>query len=332
MQKMPNLFIRLGAPLLLGAALFGQTAAPGKLAFEVASVKPAGPLDPSKMLQNGNITVNIGMRVDKAMVSINSLSLGDLIRSAYKIKSYQLSGPSWINQERYNIQAKIPEGGSEKDVPEMLQTLLAERFNLVIRRESKEQSVLALVVAKSGHKMKDAPPDAPPPPAEAPKPEEPKPGKGETVFASGGTTVRMAGNFQAGGATISGTPTGAVMMKMNPNGNMRMELEKATMTMFADMLARFVDRPVIDMTGLTGKYQVAIELAMDDMRSMARSSGAVMIASSGHAGPPSSDTPSDPSGGSIFQSVQQLGLKLEPRKAPIDLLVVEKADKAPTEN
>ena len=107
------------------------------------------------------------MKVDGAICDIGSFSLRDLIRTAYEVKDYQITGAdslgSPMDAQRFNIQATMPEGATEKQVPQMLQTLLAERFKLVIRRETKEQSVYALVVAKGGPKLKEAEPDPPAP-------------------------------------------------------------------------------------------------------------------------------------------------------------------------
>src|SRR4029077_19782644 len=80
---------------------------------------------------------------------------------AYDVKTYQITGPDWLtalSAPRFDIVAKMPEGTNKDQVPEMLRTLLAERFKLTIHRENKEQSVYALVVAKGGHKMKEAEP------------------------------------------------------------------------------------------------------------------------------------------------------------------------------
>ena len=101
------------------------------------------------------------------------------------------------------------------------------------------------------------------------------------------------------------------------------------MTTLVEMVSRFVDRPVMDMTELKGTYQVALELTMEDMRGVVRTAGVMLPPGGGAA---VAETASDPSGGSIFSSLQQMGLKLEPRKAPVDLIVVDHVEKVPTEN
>jgi uncharacterized protein (TIGR03435 family) len=312
-----NFLLRMsaGLALVVGSA-YGQTpvAAPS---FDVASIKPAGPLNPM-MIKSGQM--RIGMKIDKARVDIGSLSLADLIRIAYRVKPYQVSGPDWMAAERFNVQATIPEGASPEQVPEMLQALLAERFKLTMHRESKEHSMYALVVGKTGHKLKESPPD----PGDA-TPAEPGDGKSQ---------VRINGSMEGKGVVVTGGPGGPTRMSMGPGGMMHMEAAKMTLAALADMLSRFVDRPVVDMTELKGNYQVALDFAMEDLRNMARTAG-VMIpgpAAGGDGGNSPANAASDPSGSSIFASMQQLGLKLEPRKAPVALIVIDHLEKTPTEN
>jgi uncharacterized protein (TIGR03435 family) len=98
---------------------------------------------------------------------------------------------------------------------------------------------------------------------------------------------------------------------------------KMTMAELGDFLGRFVDRPVVDATGLTGPYQVEFDIPAEDLKR------AKMAAEGVHGG----DSAGDPAGGSvIFASLQQLGLRAEPRKMAVDFLVVDHAEKVPTEN
>jgi uncharacterized protein (TIGR03435 family) len=216
----------------------------------------------------------------------------------------------------------------------MLQALLAERFKLAIHHDSKERPVYALVVGKGGVKMKEAPAD-PAPPAVVEKADA-APGEGPAPAADPGPQVKVQRNADgmSGTATVRG-PDGNAKMSFSPAG-MHMEMEKMTMATFAEMVGRFVDRPVVDMTDLKGNYQVGIDISTDDLKNVARKFGAAVPgpgpgAASGDAGALPSDAASEPSG-SVFKSVQQLGLKLEQRKAPVDLIVVDHAEKMPTEN
>jgi uncharacterized protein (TIGR03435 family) len=316
-------------------AAFAQTPAAPPLAFEVASIKPAGPLDPVA-IQSGKL--RIGMKVDGAMVDIGSFSLRDLIRTAYEIKDYQITGPEWLGSvmtaTRFNIQATLPEGATEKQVPQMLQALLAERFKLVIHRDTKEHSVYALIVGKGGPKLKPAEPDPPvaPKDADAPDPASPpEPKKGETVIGQGSNQVRISGSMESGKSmTMKGGPMGQMKMSM-VDGKMHMEAAKMSMARLTEMLTPFLDRPVVDMTELTGDYQVALDLSMDDLKNVAKAAGMGAMMGSADGGKGLTDA-SDPSGASIFLSIQQMGLKLDARKAPLATIVIDRLEKSPTEN
>jgi uncharacterized protein (TIGR03435 family) len=317
------------ALLLSAAAAFAQTPAT-PLAFDVASVKPAGPLDPIA-IQSGKM--RIGMKVDGALVDLGSFTLKDLIRTAYEVKDYQISGPDLgtvMTAQRFNVQATIPEGATEKQVPQMLQALLADRFKLVVHRETKDHSVYALIVGKGGLKMKESEPD--PPAASTPTDPPAEPKKGETVMGQGSGQVRVSGNMENGkGITIKGGPMGQMHMTM-ADGRMHMEAEKMSMTTLIETLTRFLDRPVIDMTELTGNYQVALDLSTEDLKNAAKAAGmGAMMGGGGDGAKPSAEA-SDPAGSSIFTSIQQMGLKLEPRKAPLVMIVIDHLEKSPTEN
>ncbi|HXA51935.1 MAG TPA: TIGR03435 family protein [Candidatus Acidoferrum sp.] len=303
--------------LAVGAA-FGQAPAGGQpLAFEVASIKPSTPPDQAKVMSG---QFRVGMSVDGARVDLRFMSIADLVRTAYKIKPHQLVTPDWMKGSamsadgRWDIQATLPEGTNKDQVPEMLQALLAERFKLKVHKDSKEQPVYGLVVAKGGHKMKPAPAEA------APKEDDPK-------TPSNAVSVRQEG----GGMVVKTGQGGAMKMTMGPNMTMHMESEKVTMEQFADMVTGFVDKPVVDMTELKGNWQIALDLTMDDLRAAAAKAGVAMPGMP-PAGGGAPGAASDPGGPAIFSSIQQLGLKLEQKKAPVDIIVVDSAEKKPTEN
>jgi uncharacterized protein (TIGR03435 family) len=305
--------------VLAAGAAAGQTPAPGPT-FEVASVKPAAPLDRSRILSG---QMHVGMRIDAARVDIGSMSLADLIRVAYGVKAYQVSGPDWMASERFDVLAKLPDGASREQVPAMLQALLAERFKLTAHRESKEHAVYALVVGKNGPKLKESPPDADAPAGGAP-----------VAGYDANPQVRISGRGENTQVAISGGQIGTAHMSVGPNGSMHLEAPKMTMAALADTLSRFFDRPVVDLTEIKGSYQVAMDLSMQDLRIAAQNFGMMAAGMGGGRGGanPQTDAASDPGGLSVFEAVQQLGLKLEPRKVPIELIVIDHLDKAPTEN
>ena len=310
-------------PIILSVALvagvvFSQSASNG-IAFEVATVKPAS-MPTAADAAAGKI--HVGMNVDAQRVDIGFFSLRDLIMVAYRMKPYQVVGPDWMLSQRFDVQAKLPDGGSREQVPEMLQALLADRFKLAVHRDTKEHNVYALVVGKGGPKLKDAAPDA-----EA----APTPGNA----GSDNRSVQVARDAK-GGFMVNGRG-GAIKMQMGQGGVMHYEMAKITMKGLADMLTPFLDRPVVDMTELKGNYEVALDLSMENMLAAARANGMGVpdrksLAGAGDAGKMPADAASDPEGGTIFQSVQRLGLKLEARKEPMETVVVDHLEKAPTEN
>lgn len=282
------------------------------------------------------------MSIDAARVDIGSLSLTELIRIAYRMKSYQISGPDWMGAERFDIMAKMPEGAAKDKVPEMLQALLADRFKLTAHRESKEFPAYALVVGKNGPKLKEAEPLATPPPAVD---SAATPAKGTVTIGGGDTQVRVEPSADRKGATVSSPQFGQMKVSVGEGGLMRMEFARLSMPGLADTLSRFTGKPVIDMTELKGNYEIALNLSMDDLRSVAMASGmgpamgpggGMMMArragSEGGAAPGPAESASTPGGSSIFTAVQQLGLKIDSRKLPIEVLVIDHLEKTPTEN
>jgi uncharacterized protein (TIGR03435 family) len=312
-------FFLIAAILAAPIAALGQTAS-GKLQFDVATVKPAPPLDPIAISQ-GKMP-RIGTNVQGTRVDIGYAALSDLIAQAYSVKPYQVSGPDWMKTTRFDIQANMPDGSNKEQLPEMLQALLAERFGMTIHKEKREDSIYALVVAKGGHKLKESPPDEE-------LPAEPAPGT--IALPNGGGQIKVDRN---GSATVNAGARGTVKMGMTPEGKMHMEISKATMEMFAQQLNPFLDHPVFDMTELKGNFQVALDLPMEMLLSLARAQGMNVPALGARGGGPGGAVEaSDPGGtNAIFASVQQLGLRLEPRKVPVDFIVVDHAEKTPTEN
>jgi uncharacterized protein (TIGR03435 family) len=313
--------------LAAAASLFAEGPA-----FEVASIRSAGQLNPQLILSG---KMHVGMKVDAGTVNIGFSSLKDLIGLAYEVKAFQITGPDWLAQQRFDIVAKLPAGATKEQVPAMLQALLAERFQLKAHKENKDQNVYGLEVAKSGVKMKEAPP-----PAVEPAPVPGNEPKADLVLSQGDQTLRV-NRAGAQGAVITGGKNGAQKITMGQNGQMHIEVERVTMEEFATMLTPMVDRPVVDRTGLKGPYQIALDLNMQDIIQVAQKAGALAgmplpPAPAGAGGPAGGLGPapgaSDPPGGSIFQSIQQLGLRLEKQKAPLETLVVDSAEKNPTEN
>ena len=320
-------FLALSA--LTAIAAFGQ-----QLAFEVASIRSAAQITP-ELIQAGKL--HVGMKIDAGRVDIGYASLRDLVMQAYDVKPFQVTAPDWMATERFDILAKMPEGATKEQVPAMLRTLLEDRFKLVAHRETREQAIYSLEVGKNGPKFKEAPPREVPAPDAPPKPEA----KADMVLNAGDQQVRInrTGAGQGGAQTLSmsNAQTGTTKIAMGANGQMHMEMERMSMATLAQTLTPMLDRPVLDHTGLKGEFTIALDLSMQDMMQMARTAGIAGVGLPPTGGVPGGPGPaglaaSDPSGGSIFVSVQQLGLKLEKQKAPIETIIVDSIEKNPSEN
>ena len=163
----------------------------------------------------------------------------------------------------------------------MLQTLLAERFKLTVQTESKELPVYELVIAKSGLKIQEA-----------------KPGDTYADGIKGGNGKGLGGDLMVG---------------FGSTGNVRAQgIEIGT---FVQGLTRYLKRPVVDKTGLTGRYDFTLHYA-PEARAQAPSSGAV------------DNGALDPAGPSLFTAIQeQLGLKLEAKKDPLAIIVIEHVER-----
>ena len=240
--------------VLAAGAAFGQPPSSGP-AFEVASVKHA--VDRMK---------GKDFRIAGGRLTVTNQALGMLIRQAYGVAPYQISGgPAWLDADKYDIDAKAAGDPSREQVMAMLQTLLTERFKLKVHRESREGSVFALTVAKNGAKLK-----------------EPK--DGEESFVR---TART-GPMDQDAVTLI------------------LQGQKASMPAFIEQLSRQLGRPVLDRTGIQAEFDYRLEFAADDT----------------HAD----------SFPTLFAAIQeQLGLKLEAARGPVEILAIDHAEK-PSEN
>jgi uncharacterized protein (TIGR03435 family) len=284
---------RLTLAILLACPLFGQQ-------FEVASIKL---FDPNVAGQA------VGLHFDGALVRGVGLSLRDYVATAYRFKAILISGPDWTLTERFNISATLPDGGSRAQVPEMLQALLADRFHVKLHKDKKELPIYALVLAKGPLKLKELPPD----PDADPEKDEP------TGLANVGT-IAGVGN----GASITYARGASLTIADN-----RIEARKLTLWVVCRTLERYSDRQIVDMTGLTGSYTFTLDVTPEDYQAMNLRSAVVR----GFTLPPDAQKFLDESSPTaLSDALQQVGLKLEARKAPLDVLVIDDALKTPTAN
>jgi uncharacterized protein (TIGR03435 family) len=215
-------------------------------------------------------------------IDYRNIQLVEVIRQAYGVtREFESgTGPASIWSERYDIQAKIPPNTPKNQVPLMLQTLLEERFKLVVHREMKQRPVYALVVGKDGLKITPA----------SPEPE--------------GTGPQL-------GNTLKGFP-----------GGYRLTFRRGTMARFANNMR--LDRPVVDMTGVEGVFNFTLEYSPDD---------ALKAAPPTVDGSAGSGAGGDPPLPPLRKALQdKLGLKVEPRVIPVNVLIVDHAERVPIEN
>jgi len=265
--------------------------------FEVASVKPAAPLTvPARRMSGGPGTS------DPERLSWPNMPLKQLLLRAYGRREYQISGPNWLDSTKFDITAKIPPGATKDDLNVMLQTLLVERFNLTFHHESKETAVYELSVGRNGSKLKNA--DLTPPP-------EVEPGSRPTTIMPDKEGFLQ---IPAGRPIIAGKIT---------NGIQRWTARMQEVSGLTSLFESELERPVVDKTGLTGRFDFTLAYSRAGLRIRHLPAGANAA--------PVDDTPSG--GPTLFKAVEdQLGLKLESAKDPIDILVIDHIDKTPTDN
>lgn len=306
-----------------------------KLSFDVATVKPSA-LDMQRIaadIQAGRMP-KIGPEIGATRATYSFMTLNQLIAMAWSVRPYQINGPDWLGTAHFDIEATIPEGATKDDAPAMLRSLLEERFNLIAHNAQEEHKVLALVVGKSGLKIKES--------ATAPAPFDPdsplQPGERQVDGLDGPMRIKI-------------NPDGTVTQNMGAKGTVVQKLERQSMTYhfqssgvtmagYAELLSTLFlqigganSQQVVDMTGVNGYYQVDTAISLADLIAMARAQGFVLPTRSPSAGASGVPVASDPGEGmSVLDSVEKMGLKLEERKATVDRLVIDHVEKTPTEN
>ena len=257
-------------------------------AFEVASVKP----------NNSGPTLS-GIRVPPGRFTVINMTLRSIVTIAYGLQDFQLLGaPKWIDDERFDIDAKMPEGAPQAQKMLMVRMLLAERFKLAVRTEPRDGLVYALVMARNDGRF----------------------GSGlrrplvdcETIREAARRSTNPSGQppTQPADRPACGIKTGPGTIKAGG----------VTLGILTNILSRQVDRTVVDRTGLTGTFDIELEFAPESLRPLSASTD------------PSGNRPQTDDRPSIFSALQdQLGLKLDSQKAPADYIVVDHVER-PTEN
>ena len=309
----------LAAPLVAGwltASPLGAQAPqtpPAAPAFEVASIKPNNSGDGRVLLGNqpGRFTAtNVTLRL--------------LIRNAYQLQDFQITGgPSWLNSDHYDIVAKIDPAVQEQinaargvgpaaipgqgpgPMQLMIRSLLAERFKLAVHTETKDSPIYGLVLARSDGRL------------------GPQLKKSETDCAA---LMAARGRGRGAGMPPPGPPQPGEPMPCGIRiGPGNMAVGGASLAQVANSLGMFVGRVVLDRTGLAGNYDINLTWTPDQMPQ--RPPGAP-----GDQPIRLNGIDVDPNGPSIFTAVQeQLGLKLDSQRGPVEMLVIDRAEK-PVEN
>jgi uncharacterized protein (TIGR03435 family) len=280
--------------ILSASRAWPQTSA-SRPEFEVATVKPGSAGSPSRFraLPGGRLTVE-------------NTSLQLLIENAYSLKIFQiLPAPAWIQSDRWDVAAKAEGNATAKEMMLMLQTFLEARFKLTLHRETKVLPVYILSAAKNGLKLPNAREVA----CEAPDPTRPS-----------SASQPPAANQPAP------TPCGRLAQLLTIIGERRMGKLKGKSVNMAELvrvLEAMMARPVVDKTGFKGTFDVDVDYAPDPH--------AVPDEIEVHPAPDNEPGRSvqslDPAGASIFGVLQQLGLRLESTKGPVEMLVIDHVEK-----
>ena len=304
---------------LLSNAVFGQTAA--SMRFEAASIKPVVNWPPAGAVAGGERGTGGGcptsMKVDPGRVDFQCATLAMLIGYAFRISPDRVTGPDWMmagGSPRFNIAATIPQGGSNNQVPEMVQALLAERFNLIVHRGTADREIYGLVVARGGLKVKEVAPQG----AAAANADS-----AEAVDAFYGATLSRVVPGAPGSeaaAILSNPRMGTVLQTGDPFRMQRWEAPDITMAGLADLLDHVapLPSPVTDLTGRGGRYQLVLEVSLKDLRPGQRREGMADFEAK------VIDAFND--------GLAKLGLRLERRRGRVENIFVDRVEKSPTDN
>jgi uncharacterized protein (TIGR03435 family) len=301
--------------LLYSTAAFGQ-ASEKKLEFDVASVRVSTPPGPQMRGMRGGPGSN-----DPTRFTVSFTNFQGLLIYAYGLRYDQIAGPPWQTAEYYDITAKVPEGATKTQFQDMFQNLLLDRFNMTVHFEKRDFTAYELTVAKGGLKMKEFVPD--------PKAPEDRLPNGMPVYAplsfKDGFPVLAPGNSPAlGGIDVNGR-----MLYTARQRSIDDIAERVIESALALQNGQAPGSPggqgvrVVDKTGLTGKYDFHLQFAQ-------------AIPSLVEPNPPPGadylDSISEPAPDIAAAVQQQLGLTLTKGKVTVDVLVIDHAEKVPTDN
>jgi uncharacterized protein (TIGR03435 family) len=279
--------MRMMIAVFIAVCGFAMLSAQTPVAGQTQGTRPSFEVAAVKINKSNDGRVMIGMQPGGRYTATN-VPLRLLARNAYRLQDTQLvGGPDWISSMRFDVSAKAEGNPAPAQVQEMLQSLLAERFGLIVHKDTRELPVYALKLAredgKLGPKLTTSTVDCGAPRERGTPPPRPAP-SGPIPCA-----IRIApGNLTAGGQRMSDV---------------------------ANTLSPIVNRNVVDRTNLTGRYDLELSWTPDQLTP---GPGGL---SGGGAGPAL-----DPNAPSLFTAIQeQLGLKLDSDRAPIEVTVIDQA-------
>ena len=320
--------------VVLSATALSPCFAQSKLAFDVASVKPGGPVVPG----SGNPMRGGPGTDDPGRITWTRVMLQDVFTRAYGVRDDQISAPAWINNydlgdsNRYTITAIMPKETTAEQFQVMLQNLLVERFHVVVHHETRDFPGYELTMAPGGPKLKLASPEDKAEPSRPP-----------------GMLGRDANGFpiRRPGSPVARVTPGPGMWGMIRSSN------RMSMTQFTADLGGMVNESngvkagtpiprVVDKTGLTEDYEFTLGYAglftppasVARMYANAMAGLAAEMAAMRPAGSGAVDTAPGEVGPTLFTALeQQLGLRLQKtRNAPVDIIVIDHIDKVPAED
>lgn len=278
--------------------------------FEVASVKPsddsnASPIGPVPQV----------LPAPRA-ITLRNLPLRLLVRLAYQIEDFQLvGGPAWQTSKRFDITAKAPESfsGQFKDMFPMLRALLADRFALKAHVEQREMPIFSLTLARGDGALG---PDMTPSKDDCTDPEATQ--KRIQQLQSGGQAAALALLQHPDGVPCMMLP----VPQPASAGALSMRGRGQPMQALVALLQQLTGRAVRDKTGLMGLYDWKMTIGVENLARLATQAGATLPAA----------LPTPPDSPSLMTTLrEQLGLKLESDKGPVDVLVIDAAS-MPMEN
>jgi uncharacterized protein (TIGR03435 family) len=326
MKKFGRLVLFTAASAFAAFPLLSQT--PPKPSFEVTSIKPSAP---GLGIRGGGPR---GDRFDFAGANLRMLLSQAYGRQSSGLNQLQIiNGPSWIDSDRWDVQAKADCSGgklSREQTQLMMQSLLEDRFQLKAHRDTRELPVYNLVLGKDGSKLKVSA-DQTPSPILANGPRQPcDPDAANFTPPPLPPPPRGGGPDGRGGLPdMSQLPRGAMIMMMSPTG-MTMATNGAPIGNFVNWLSQQVGRPVIDKTDLKGLFDFKVTFSPEGIQNPF---GGLPQPGGGPAIGGLSTTPNNAADPvpSLFTAIQELGLRLESTKGPVEVLVVDSVQK-PTEN